>query len=127
MALELVTGPGEEPVNLDEMKKHLNIDEDLTDDDDLIENLIIAARVHSEKISNVRMVTQKWRLWLDCFPYCIEIPLRPLASVESVKYLDSASVFQTLDASTYDVDTKSFLGKIVPTPGSNWPYWPWPL
>jgi hypothetical protein len=44
-----------------------------------------------------------------------------LQSVESVKYIDTNGVQQTLDPSQYKVDTVSPFGRVVPAYGTSWP------
>lgn len=67
MALRLTAVPAEEPVTLVQAKAHLRVD--VIDDDALITNLIVAARIHAENICRRAFVTQKWDLWLDSFPF----------------------------------------------------------
>lgn len=45
----------------------------------------------------------------------------PLQSVESIRYIDTDGASQTLDPSTYKVDTNTPKGRIVPAYGTTWP------
>ena len=49
------------------------------------------------------------------------LPLPPLVSVESVKYLDTNGTLQTLSSTNYVVDTGSYFGAIRPAFGKTWP------
>lgn len=121
MGRTISTQPSEEPISLDEAKTHLR--EDGTDQDSLIEGLIIAAREQAEKFTERALCTQSWTLKLDAFP-CesfIKLPFPPLISVESVKYYDTDGVLQTMSSSDYVVDTTSLFGKIDLAYGASWP------
>jgi uncharacterized phiE125 gp8 family phage protein len=45
----------------------------------------------------------------------------PLQSVESIKYIDTDGVQQTLAPTTYKVDCASTMGRIAPAYGTSWP------
>lgn len=62
--LERVTVPEIEPVSLVEMKRHLRIDIDLTEEDDDIEALVVAAREWVESYTGRALIDQTWRLTL---------------------------------------------------------------
>lgn len=117
--LVLVTPPAEEPVTLSEMKLHLRVD--IPDDDLLIEALIVAAREYVEMYTRRQLVTATWQLSLDTWLPCIRPPKPPLAAVTAIAYLDTAETLQTLDPTTYRVDTTREPGRIVLAMGSAWP------
>ena len=120
MSLSLVTPPAVEPVTLVEAKAHLR--ETSSDSDTYITTLITAARSYidgKDGILNRAICTQTWELLLDEFPDEIAVPLPTLQSVESVKYLDSSGVLQTLSTDDYTVDEVSEPGRIVPV--DSWP------
>lgn len=108
-----------EPVTLAEAKLHLR--ETDTAEDALITALISAARETCEDRIEGTIPVTGWRLTLDSFPDAIKLPRGPIASVESVKYLDTAGVEQTLSSLDYLVDTASTQGYIVPAYGKEWP------
>ena len=65
------------------------------------------------------LMPQTWELWLDAFPsdpekLAIELPLSPLQSVTSIKYLNAALAEITLSTSLYTVDAVSEPGMVVP-------------
>ena len=108
-----------EPVTLDEAKLHLRVDG--ADENALISAMISAARESCEDRIEGTIPVTGWRLTLDAFPDAINLPRAPIASVESVKYLDAGGVQQTLSALDYLVDTVSTPGYIVPAYGKAWP------
>lgn len=122
-SLELVTAPEEEPVNVTEARDWLRMHEDITDDDDLIQQLIKTAREISENITNRALITQTWKVYFERFPYpAIRMPKPPLASVTHVKYYDTNGTLQTLAVTTdYVVNAKATPGVIVPAYGKYWP------
>lgn len=129
--LRLITGPTAEPLTVDEVKEHLRIDR--TDEDTQLADLIKAARQDLDsregRLMGVALITQTWELVLDGFPiladrHCygqIEIPIRPLQSVVSIKYDDVNGAEQTLPSTDYIVDTASHQGRVVLTPDKSWP------
>lgn len=121
MGLVLVTPPGAEPITLAEGKAHLRVT--VTDEDTLINSLIVAARSRAETFLRRALMTQTWDYVLDCFPaWAIEVPRPPLAVLTSVKYLEaSAGVLTTLAASEYRVDLSSQPGRVTPEIGKVWP------
>jgi len=129
MALKLITGPASEPITLAEAKEHIRVETDFTADDDLITNLIIAAREYCEGFQNIAYITQTWELVLDKFPVkdYIQLPRPPLQSVTSVKYKDYEGTETTLDASKYIVDTDNEPGNVVLAYNESWPsFTPYP-
>ncbi len=61
--LDLKTAPASEPITLAEAKAYLRVTS--TDEDTLITNLIISVRQITELISDRRIVTQTWLMFLD--------------------------------------------------------------
>ncbi|WP_374349166.1 head-tail connector protein [Chitinimonas sp.] len=136
MAYQLVTQPTEEPISLAEARLHLRIDDDLTADDTLISALIVAARQFAENETRRALVTQTWRLVLDCFPgqASYTVPLRPFGlppnaillercpvkSVQSIRYLDMGGIWQTMSPADYTVDLTSEPARITPCFGKIW-------
>ncbi len=113
MALVLTEGPDIEPVTLEAAKAHLRIDAD--EEDALIEQLIVAARMFVERTLGSALVTQSWSYFLDFWPRggCITLPLTPVQAVGAVKVHDGAGGSVTLDASAYAVDTLSVPARLV--------------
>ncbi|QQS08679.1 MAG: phage head-tail connector protein [Phycisphaerales bacterium] len=140
MAVEIVTPPTEEPVTLVEAKAHLRVD--VTAEDDLITRLIAEAREWVERYTRRAVVDQTWRLWVDRFPdgavdeygkpilgnrplgdVAIWLPGGKIKSINSVKYIDSAGVLQTLAGTEYALDSKDPQkhSRLLPAYGKTWP------
>ena len=123
MGLNLVTPASENLITLAEAKKHLNVDDDFTDDDGYIALLIDAMTDKVESETESRFITQTWDWYLDRFPSSavMEVPYPPLQSVTSTTYLDGQGATQTFDSSYYSVDTYSAVGRIALDEGYSWP------
>lgn len=119
IALQVVTAPTVEPVTLAEAKLHCKVD--LTDDNDLITSLIVAAREYCEVQTQRSFVNTTWDLTLDYFPVCIYIPRSKLSSVTSITYTNTAGTSTTLASTDYRVDTASEPARITEAYGVTWP------
>lgn len=130
MALRIITPPASLPVTLDQARRHLRIYANgggspvVSDHDQEIEDKIAAV---VEELENPMgptaraFITQTWELVLDDFPEReLRIPMPPLSSIESIKYLDTVASLQTVPGADYAVDTTSQPGWV--SPGlSGWP------
>lgn len=68
MPTQLVSAPAIEPVSLAEAKLHLRVETAMTDDDTLIQALIVSARTLGEQITRRAFISQQWKAVLDQFP-----------------------------------------------------------
>jgi uncharacterized phiE125 gp8 family phage protein len=122
MALTLITPAAEEPITTSEAKLSPSLRVATATDDTAIGTLITTARKLAETYTLHALVTQTWELVLDGFPTGgIIVPMPPLQSVSSIKYIDGNGDEQTLDALLYSVDDDSIPGLIVPAYGETWP------
>lgn len=119
MRLTLESAPASEPVTRSDAKDHLRVDH--TTEDTYIDALITAARQHVENVTNRALISQTWKLYLDRFPIEISLPRAPIQSVNSIEYVDSDGVTQTLSSSIYTVDTDSEPGLIYKAYYQTWP------
>lgn len=121
MRLELVTAATVEPVSLAEAKLYCRIDDSA--EDAVVTMLITTARKHVEDILGRQLVNASWRGYLDGFPASgqILIPICPLVSATSIKYLDSNGTEQTLAADQYRLVTAGEPGFIELADGCSWP------
>jgi len=120
MGLTQSIAPAIEPVTLSEAKAHLRVDG--TDEDDLITDLIQAAREACEVFTRRQFITATWALTLDEFPDYIELPRPPLQSVTTLAYVDVDGDDQTLTEGTdFDVDITPLVGYVLPCYGESWP------
>lgn len=84
----LIAGPGEEPVSLAEAKAWCRIDS--SDEDDLVTALITAARLQVESETRRALITQSWRLSLDCpRGRLVVLPVGPVSDVTAATADDS--------------------------------------
>ena len=124
MALELVTGPTQEPVTLDEAKAQLRLD--IADDDGLLAGYLIAAREHIEGQIKRDLVTKTWDYTIDwAWPVRgvkqhIRLPINPVQSVTSVSYVDEAGATQTLATSQYTVAARTSYSYVTPAYDVTW-------
>ena len=142
----MITPPVAEPVNLAQCLAQCRATS--ANDDGLFPLRIAAARELCERETHRAFFNQTWRLSLDHFPlypwwsgtarttdrhddwsysnlwkgYQIQCPKPSLVNVQKITYLDVSANLQTLDPSTYYVDNSSEPGRIVPLPGTYWPY-----
>jgi uncharacterized phiE125 gp8 family phage protein len=119
MALLEITPPAVEPLGFEEVRDHLRVT--ISQDDALIDGLIVAARVWAEGTTWRQLITATWEENFDAFPPCIRPQRPPLQSVVSITYIDTAGVEQTLDAAKYQVDAVSQPGRVLPAYGETWP------
>lgn len=126
------------------MKQHLRVD--FPDDDALISSLITAARQRIEDITGRALMSQQWTMLLDHFPghyshgfladrlefatlygrlphahRTIFLPRAPVLTVDSIAYIDTTGAEQTLDPSSYKVDTLSEPARVRPAYNQFWP------
>lgn len=117
----LVTPPTSEPFTLEQAKTYLRVDND--DENDVISNIITAAREKVESLLWRPLLTQQWKLlfdtlssgfivnsdlYLSSYQYpIIYINKCPIQSIDSVKYIDVNGTTQTLSTSKYEVDLLS--------------------
>lgn len=100
MRVQLVLGPTTEPVDISEVKDHLRVE--ISEDEELIRDLITTAREYVEDITRRALITQTWDYWLDEWPACdsIRLPFGNLQSVTTVSWKDSEGVETILTAGT---------------------------
>lgn len=113
-----------EPLTLTEIKSYLKLPEMSpaeTDEDDLLETYIIAARETAEILQNRDLILKRYQLAFDEFPEQIELRA-PLRSVERVRYRDSDGDYTVLvEGTDYIVDSAKQPGLILPVYGESWP------
>lgn len=101
----LVTAPASEPITLAEARKQLELANDDTTHSDHLTLLIQAAREQWEHDTDSACLTQTWSVNLPYFSgSSIALPKRPIQSITSITYYDSAEASQTLATSVYAFD-----------------------
>lgn len=122
MSLKLISTSGAEPVTLSQAKLACRVDADITADDTMLTSLIKAARSDAEQQLGRSLVTSQYERALDAFP-CggIELARPHVSAINSVQYVDTAGVLQTLAGATYTLDDRELPGWCIPAYGSAWP------
>jgi uncharacterized phiE125 gp8 family phage protein len=98
MQRHILSAPQVEPVSLAETKLWLRVDH--SEDDSLILNLIRTARERVEARTGRAIISQTWRVSLDCWPAddAIALPIAPVESVLAlrVKQLSGADIIVSM-------------------------------
>ena len=117
MGLVLVSGPGAEPLTLDEVKAHVRIDG--TTEDALLQSLILTSRLHIEAALGLALMTQSWRMVLDQWPEdgVVKLPLAPVQFVSVVRVLSSDGTPTVVDAASYGLDTSGRPARLAANAG----------
>lgn len=121
--LVLTSEPAVEPLTVAEVRERCGITTTEMSND-TVSALITSARQQLDGWAGMLgrcLITQTWTLYVDEFDDCgIEIPLPPLQSIASVKYIDGDGAEQTVDASVYRIipGTPSLLELAY---GESWP------
>lgn len=119
----VVTPPAVEPLSLDEGKARAALQwPDGDPRDDLMRGFIAAARAKVEQDTGLALLTQTRDIYLDAiYGYELELPAqaRPLQSVTSVKWTDTAGAVNTFNPTQYVVDLAS--ARIGLALGAVWP------
>jgi len=121
--LTLKTAPASEPFTTAEAKTHLRVD--IATDDTYIDTLVVSARARTEAYLRKALITQTWEYRLDWFPISDEsellVPMLPMVSVSTIKYIDSDGDEQTWSSAEYTVDIYNHVPRILPAFSFSWP------
>lgn len=133
MSLKRTVAPTELPISIEEVQDHIRWEAASADEAALM--IYIRSAVEQmdggEGMLNRAIVTQTWEwkfyrfpTWNPVYGDAIHVPLPPLQSVSSLKYIDSNGVEQTLAASKYkvlNINTPTDGGLVEPASGESWP------
>lgn len=121
MALKLITAASVLPVSLAEAKLACRFDGSELDSD-ITEMIVDAANLTAHE-GGKELTQRTFEVSWDAFPDAVELTRIPVASITSVKYVDTAGVLQTLDPSAYALDNADDNGfaYVVPAYGTEWP------
>ena len=116
-SLEIKTEPVVEPITLTEIKTHLRIASGFTGDDDLLDVLIMTARVWAENQCRRSFVRRTYRLRMDHFPRCdLLLPRGPVSAVTAV-----TAEGATVSTAIYETDLYDMPARLRPVFGQVWP------
>ena len=111
----LITAPAIEPVSLAEAKVWLR--EDNGDEDQLIQTLLVSARLTLEAWTRRFFITQGWRLVRDQWPaqnaQPIDIAFAPFRAITAIRVYDRNDVASLLAPSTYRVSGGDQGGRLL--------------
>ncbi len=120
MALKRASEPAVEPVSLDEIKDHLNIEH--AEKDVLLQTYISAARGLVEQSCHIVVAETDYVLTLDSFPASsIYLGVTPVIAVDSIQYDDEDGNEQTLDSVGYYLDNSQDYAWVVLSADTSWP------
>jgi len=110
--LHLVAAPAVEPITIEQARAQCRVTSD--DEDALLLIYIAAARSEAESFTKRQLINATWAWKLPRFPRRshVELPLPPLQTFNSVKYIDLAGTEQTWASTEYVVT--SFAGEEAP-------------
>ena len=105
MRLERTVDPASAPISLDEAREWIAMQTGITDDDDLLSDLIDEVTDEVEAYTGRALVEQTWKIVLDADEALdtIYLPKAPLVSVSSVTTWSSDGISSTVDAGDYQV------------------------
>lgn len=124
MGLIIATPPSTEPVSLAEAKRQCRVHTSDTTYDAEIQAYLNAAISHLDGPDGVlqrALEPQTWDLFLDEFSDTIELPLRPVISVDTILYYDTDGIQQGVNEDSYTVDLASESAWVVPNSDFSWP------
>ncbi|VXC99187.1 head-tail connector protein [Sphingobacterium multivorum] len=82
--IEILEVIGSEPVTLQEAKKYCKVDEDYTEEDSLITELISSARSSIEQWANISLVEKRIKVYSDTTK-TLWLPCSPVIEIEGVE------------------------------------------
>lgn len=115
----LMIAPASFPITSDQAKKQCEIATDDTAHDNQIDDLIEVAVDQFENDCDICLISRSYFVHASQFPLRIDLPKRPLISVDAVKYYDDGGTLQTLSTSVYSANLAA--RRIELKPDQVWP------
>lgn len=113
--------PAAEPVLLPAAKEFCRLDAADTTFDTELNGYIAAVRDDVERTSGTRLITQTVQLKADCFADLPCLPIGPVQSVSSLKYVDTDGVEQTIAGEDYELFGAGLEQGLRPVFNGTWP------
>ena len=136
----ITSAPAAEPVSVSEVKQYLRVDG--SSDDDLLTDMIVAARGMAEEYLRRSLITQTVKLTMDWFPRrengdwwdgvreiaiselsheedYIKLPMAPIQSISSIVTYSDGNQASTFSASNYRLDAAG--ARVMLNDGQVWP------
>lgn len=98
--LTRVTAPASEPVSVEEAKLYLRVDG--SEEDTLLGDMIVAARMVAEETLKRSLITQSWKLAYDDYlPDMVLLPMGPVNAIDSVTVVNRDTSTQAIESDVY--------------------------
>lgn len=115
----------ENPITLEEIKDHLQIERGETGSDEVLKGLRSASVEMAQNITGRKLMLQDWKVYFDNWPAgdSIELPFTPLSSVATtgIYYTDSTSGSTSFGSTAWSYDAISEPPRIVLENDESWP------
>lgn len=98
-------------LSLTDAKSFMRILDNNSDDD--IKKFINAAIKEAEEVTNRKLVSATFELYLESFTSEITLPKNPIKSIAKVEYMDLDGVYQEMSTSNYFFYEEYEVGKIL--------------
>lgn len=115
------TAPETGAVTLAAAKEFVRIASDDTSFDVELQALLDSAIEDAERITGTRLITQTVLCATSCWRDLCDLPVGPVVSVASIKYLDPDGAEQTLGSDQYRLTGGGMHWAIVRQIGASWP------
>ncbi len=110
------------PVNINDVKSFLRIDESSSEEDSLLLSLVKFAQNLVEQHTGTILTSQTYKMYLPYFPsHPLKFPVSKVSSITSIQYYDENNALQTLSSSVYELDNKRKINTLVLVDGESWP------
>ena len=123
--VKVINGPSDDVIALNDLKSRLRINLEYNDvnDDAVISALLKAAvaRVDGPSGLGYAMMSQTWRLTLDCFQDVIILPGSPIREVCSISYINTDGEEREVDEAVYKLNLDLDAVSIEPNFNMTWP------
>lgn len=118
MSMTLTAAPAVEPVSLAVARAHLRLDS--ADDDAYLAGLIATSRLQIEAALGLALIKQSWTMTLDAAPDdgVVDLPVRPVASIESIDVISADGALIAVPATQYRVDGAAVPPRLVADPAA---------
>ena len=100
------TAPTVTPLTVAQCRPMMRLPSTETGHDDELESLLKAARDKLQDDTGITLINTTYTQEQPCFDEPIQLTRRPVSSITSIKYYDTANSQQTLSTDVYELDTQ---------------------
>ena len=121
------TGRTLNPITLEEIKDHLQIERGETGSDEVLKGLRTASVEMAQNITGRKLMTQTWKVYFDDWPSgdYMELPFTPLSTAgivsTGIKFTNSTSGSTHLGSTAWSMDFVSEPPRVVLENNESWP------